>query len=106
MVVAIGSVAHRMSVISRVIPGTGATNKVWVPSLPSSFRGWWITYTRALLAFNIGWHEVSKRSIYSFIEPRGFLTKPGFPNHPGSHAPLYPGFPRVVRPAITPPSTS
>ena len=30
-------------------------------------------------AFNIGWHEVPKRTIYSFIPPRGFLSKPGFP---------------------------
>jgi len=41
-----------------------------------------------LLAFNIGLHEAPKRTIYSFIPPRGFLTKPGFPNHNGEHSHL------------------
>ena len=26
-----------------------------------------------LAAFNIGWHEIPKRKIYSYIEPRGYL---------------------------------
>jgi hypothetical protein len=48
---------------------------------------WWIhdnlpyselQFFPRLFAFNIGWHEAPKRTIYSFIEPRGFLTKPGF----------------------------
>lgn len=47
-------------------------------------------------AFNIGWHEAPKRTIYSFIEPRGFLTKPGYPNHAGNHADFYPGFPALA----------
>jgi hypothetical protein len=49
-----------------------------------------------LLAFNIGWHEAPKRTIYSFIEPRGFLTKPGFSNHDGDHSHLYRGFPSLA----------
>lgn len=64
---------------------------------------WWIhdnlpyselQFFPKLLAFNIGWHETPKRTIYSFIAPRGFLTKPGFPNHGGDHSHLYRGFPR------------
>jgi hypothetical protein len=51
-----------------------------------------------LAAFNIGWHERPKRTIYSFIPPRGFLTKPGFDNHRGEHGHLYAGFPQIVLP--------
>jgi hypothetical protein len=67
---------------------------------------WWIhdhlpysdlQFFPKLMAFNIGWHEAPKRAIYSFIPPKGFLTKPGFPNHEGDHSHLYPGFPQVSR---------
>jgi hypothetical protein len=63
---------------------------------------WWIhdnlpyselQFFPKLTAFNIGWHENPKRTIYSFVRPRGFLTKPGFPNHAGDHSGFYPGFP-------------
>lgn len=66
---------------------------------------WWIhdhlpysdlQFFPKLAAFNIGWHEAPKRTIYSFIQPRGFLTRPGFANHGGSHADSYPGFPKPV----------
>jgi hypothetical protein len=50
-----------------------------------------------LFAFNIGWHEAPKRTIYSFIEPRGFLTKPGFSNHDRDHSHRYKGFPQLKR---------
>ena len=59
---------------------------------------WWIhdhlpyselQFFPQLAALNIGWHEVPKRTIFSFIAPRGYLTKPGFPNHGGDHAHLY-----------------
>ena len=68
---------------------------------------WWIhdnlpyselQFFPKLFAFNIGWHEAPKRTIYSFIAPRGFLTKPGFSNHDGDHSHLYEGFPHFVRP--------
>jgi len=63
---------------------------------------WWIhdhlpysqlQFFPKLGAFNIGWQEYPKREIYSFIPPRGYLTRPGMPNHAGSHADQYPGFP-------------
>ncbi|WP_158926783.1 hypothetical protein [Acidisphaera sp. S103] len=63
---------------------------------------WWIHDTLPyselqffpkLGAFNIGWHERPKRTIYSYAEPRGYLTRPGFANHAGGHAHLYAGFP-------------
>ncbi len=65
---------------------------------------WWIhdklpyselQFFPKLAAFNIGWHESPKRTIYSFIPPKGFLTKPGFPNHAGDHSHLYRGFPEL-----------
>lgn len=67
---------------------------------------WWIhdnlpyselQFFAKLYAFNIGWHEAPKRTIYSFVAPRGFLTKPGFDNHEGDHGHLYKGFPALMR---------
>jgi hypothetical protein len=46
-------------------------------------------------AFNIGWHEVPKRTIFSFLAPRGYMTRPGFANHAGDHSHLYEGFPSI-----------
>ena len=44
-------------------------------------------------AFNLGWHEAPKRSIYSYIPPRrGWLTKPGRANHAGDHSDAYRAF--------------
>lgn len=40
-------------------------------------------------AFNLGWYEQPKRTISSFIAPRGKLTGPGMPNHAGDHPALY-----------------
>lgn len=50
---------------------------------------------RGLCAFNISWHEKPKKTIYSFIEPKGWLTKPGMDNHNGSHAEYYRDFPAL-----------
>ncbi|MBV9826560.1 MAG: hypothetical protein JO001_12955 [Alphaproteobacteria bacterium] len=46
-------------------------------------------------AFNIGWQEQPRREIYSYASPRGYLTRPGMPNHAGDHQGLYPGFPAL-----------
>jgi hypothetical protein len=90
--------------------GMGALASIVIPWLVDRMAtgtswqamAWWIhdnlpyselQFFPKLAAFNIGWHEVPKRTIYSFIPPRGFLTKPGFPNHEGSHAHLYENFP-------------
>jgi len=90
----------------------GALTSVVVPWLADRMNAgtnwqamaWWIhdklpyselQFFPKLFAFNIGWHEAPKRTIYSFIEPRGFLTKPGFPNHDGDHSHLYEGFPQL-----------
>ncbi len=43
-----------------------------------------------LAAFNLGWRETRQRTIYSYIPPRrGWLTKPGWPNHAGDHSDAY-----------------
>jgi hypothetical protein len=95
--------------------GMGAVTSVVVPWLVDSAASginwhamaWWIhdnlpyselQFFPKLMAFNIGWHVTPKRTIYSYISPRGFLTKPGHPNHDGDHSHLYRGFPRLVRP--------
>ncbi len=68
---------------------------------------WWIhdhlpyselQFFPKLAAFNIGWHEIPKRRISSFIAPRGVLTKPGMPNHDGDHASEYRDFPALIAP--------
>jgi hypothetical protein len=63
---------------------------------------WWIhdnlpysqlQFFPKLAAFNIGWQELPRREIYSYIPPRGYLTRPGMPNHAGHHSDHYRGFP-------------
>ena len=49
-----------------------------------------------LCAFNISWHEEPKQTIYSFIEPRGYLLKEA--HSPSGLSELYADFPRL-RPA-------
>jgi hypothetical protein len=95
--------------------GMGALTSIVVPWLADRLddgvtwqaMAWWIhdhlpysdlQFFPKLAAFNIGWHERPKRTIYSFIAPRGFLTKPGFDNHHSDHSHLYPGFPKLVLP--------
>jgi hypothetical protein len=48
-------------------------------------------------AFNITWREAPERSIYSFVEPKGWLTKPGMPDHEADHSRWFEGFPRLQR---------
>ncbi len=43
-------------------------------------------------AFNISWHEIPKREIYSYVEPKGFLTKPSMKNFKLSHTEEYRNF--------------
>lgn len=68
---------------------------------------WWIhdnlpyselQFFPKLCAFNIGWCEAPRRAIYSYVAPKGLLTKPGMKNHDGDHSHLYPGFPSLVTP--------
>ena len=45
-----------------------------------------------LAAFNIRWSPVTEKTIKSYIEPRGILTKPGMDNSEGSHKHEYSDF--------------
>jgi hypothetical protein len=72
---------------------------------PWQAMAWWIhdhlpyselQFFPKLGAFNIGWHEMPKRTIFSFINPRGYLTRPGFPNHGSGDAGRYEGFPDLA----------
>lgn len=52
-----------------------------------------IQFFPKLAAFNLGWQESPRRTITSYIPPRrGYLTRPGFPNHGGDHSRHYAGF--------------
>ncbi|MFM0323327.1 hypothetical protein [Caballeronia glebae] len=68
---------------------------------------WWIhdhlpyselEFYPKLGAFNIAWHEMPKRRISSYVEPRGLLTAPGHANHDGDHGEHYSGYPALVVP--------
>jgi hypothetical protein len=48
-----------------------------------------------LLAVNIAWSEAQ---IWSYVVPRGVLTKPGMPGHECNHSDHYQGFPSLVEP--------
>jgi hypothetical protein len=52
-----------------------------------------------LCAFNIGWHEKPKRTVYSFIDPKGLLFR-GAPEEAGYKS-RYEGFPALVRSAAS-----
>lgn len=94
--------------------GMGAVTSLVIPwfadriatGTPWTALAWWIhdhlpyselQFFPLLGAFNIGWHERPRRTIYSFVPPRGFLTRPGYPNHEGDHRCEYEGFPRLKR---------
>lgn len=60
---------------------------------------WWIhdhipdcagmTFFPKLAAFNISWYENPSRSIYSYVEPKGYLTRKGDDNFTGDHGAEY-----------------
>jgi hypothetical protein len=81
--------------VDRMVAGIGWQSMAWWihDNLPYSE----LQFFPKLYAFNIGWHETPKRTIYGFVAPRGFLTKPGFANHEGDHGHLYGGFPALMR---------
>lgn len=47
-------------------------------------------------AFNLTWSEQPKRTINSYVTPKGLLTKPGMDGHDGTHSTWYEGFPSLV----------
>jgi hypothetical protein len=80
------------------------------PKIAWPAMAWWIhdhlpyselQFFPKLSAFNIGWHEKSKRRITSFVAPRGLLTRPGMENHQDDHSRrFYRGFPKLLKPAV------
>ena len=99
--------------------GMGAMATVVVPWLADrkdegmswTSMAWWIhdhlpyselQFFPKLFALNIGWHEIPRKRITSFVAPRGLLTKPGMDNHVGMHSAEYPGFPTLARKARGP----
>lgn len=86
----------------------GATACVVVPSFWDRFQApgdwrrlaWWIHdhlpysgmwFFPTYWAFNLSWREEPARRIDSYADPKGCLTKPGMPNHAGSHEPAWRG---------------
>ncbi len=72
----------------------------------SDFRplAWWVhdhlpyssmCFFSKLCAFNLGWYEEPTRVIYSYIEPKGYLTRAGMENHEGDHSEWYQDFPKL-----------
>lgn len=87
----------------------GATACIVVPRFADRYTGegdwrrmaWWthnhlpyasMTFFPKMWAFNLSWHERPERSIYSYVQPKGYLTRRGMPNHEGHHSAEYEGF--------------
>ena len=94
----------------------GATVSIVIPWFADKFEqgadwrsmAWWIhdnlpysalCFFPKLAAFNITSHEKPKREIYSYVKPKGMLTKPGMAGHEGMHSEWYQGFPDLRTPA-------
>lgn len=85
----------------------GATACIVVPRFANEWTGeddwkriaWWVhehlpyssmEFFPVRWAFNLQWHEKPLRMIYSHIpDARGYLTKPGMPEHDDSHRDLW-----------------
>jgi len=94
----------------------GATVSVVIPWFADQYESgkewqsmaWWIHdnlphcglyFFPSLAAFNITWHESNKeKTIYSYISPKGCLTKKGMENYEGDHSQYYEGFPELQLP--------
>lgn len=92
----------------------GATACIVIPWFYDNFQNegdwqklaWWIHdnlpycsmyFFPKLWAFNLRWSQAPERSISSYAAPKGTLTKPGMPNHSGSHETEYVDMLRVLR---------
>ena len=94
----------------------GATVSIVIPWFADQYEkgrewqslAWWIHdnlphcglyFFPSLAAFNITWHESNKeKTIYSYINPKGCLTKNGMGNYEGDHSQYYEGFPKLQMP--------
>ena len=96
--------------------GIGATVSIVIPWFADQYENgkswqdlaWWIHdclphcglyFFPSLVAFNITWHETNKeKTIYSYIDPKGSLTKKGMDNYEGDHSQYYEYFPELQMP--------
>lgn len=87
----------------------GATACIVVPNFADRFSeledwkrlAWWVhdhlpyaemEFYPVRWAFNLTWSEKPERSIYSMVPGSGgYLTRPGYPNHAGSHETCWQG---------------
>lgn len=84
----------------------GATACIVIPSFLDRFQeegdwqklAWWIhdnlpyhsmEFFPRYWAFNINWRENPQRQIYSYVKPKGYLTRPGYKNHEGDHSEMW-----------------
>jgi hypothetical protein len=80
----------------------GATACIVLPAFADTFStlgdwtklAWWIHdhlpystlfFFPKMLSFNLTWNESPEKRIDSYVEPKGCLTRPGMPNHSGTH---------------------
>ena len=88
----------------------GATVSVVIPWFADQYENgrdwrdlaWWLHdniphcglyFFPSLSAFNITWHESNKeKTIHSYINPKGCLTKNGMDNYDVDHSEYYKGF--------------
>jgi hypothetical protein len=104
-----GFIGASASIIIPWVANRYAQGESWQPI------AWWIhdhlpyselQFFPKLAAFNIGWHQKPRRSIYSYIPPRGYLTKPGMSGHDANHAAEYAGYPVLSQAQQKPGRTS
>jgi hypothetical protein len=100
-----GFIGASASIIIPWVANRYAQGESWQPI------AWWIhdhlpyselQFFPKLAAFNIGWHQKPRRAIYSYIPPRGYLTRPGMPGHDANHAAEYAGYPVLSQAQQTP----
>jgi hypothetical protein len=84
----------------------GATASIVVNSFVAYYQrtgdwqamAWWVhdhldysdmEFFPKLAAFNLQWRQQPRRQIYSFVQPKGWLTKAGMANQGGDHSVAY-----------------
>ena len=61
----------------------------WIHDHVSAYSELEFFTKNVVLAFNVGWHEVSKKTIHAWAPTRKCLTKPGMDGHLGNHETQY-----------------
>ena len=94
-----GSMGARVSVVIPWFADQYENGREW------QALAWWIHdnlphcglyFFPKLASFNITWHEIDKeKTVHSYINPKGCLTKQGMDNYLGDHSAFYEGFPEL-----------